>query len=146
LPEIQQYLRKKEGNHYMDDFTKELWKKSPFIKLLGLEFEKLEQGRTSTRLERRENLLNKHSAVHGGVIYAIADISMGVAVYTTLKTGEETSTIEIKINYLKPAKCNLLICEARVLKKGKNLAVVEAEIRSGESDLIAKALGTFMLT
>lgn len=130
----------------MIEITKEIWKKSPFIQLLGLEFEKLEQGRASSRLEIRENLLNKHRAVHGGVVYSIADISMGVAVYSTLKTGEETSTIEIKINYLKPAKSRFLTCEAQVLKKGKNLAVVESEIRSGERDLIAKALGTFMLT
>ncbi len=130
----------------MLEFTEEIWKMSPFVKLLGLEIEKLEQGVCFSRLRIKDTLLNKHSVVHGGVIYSMADISMGVAVYSTLKNKEETSTVEIKINYLKPAKTSVLTCEARIVKKGKNIAVLEAEVRSGESDLIAKALGTFMLT
>lgn len=130
----------------MLEFTEEIWKMSPFVKLLGLEIEKLEQGVCFSRLRIKDTLLNKHSVVHGGVIYSMADISMGVAVYSTLKNKEETSTVEIKINYLKPAKTSILTCEARIVKKGKNIAVLEAEVRSGESDLIAKALGTFMLT
>lgn len=129
----------------MLEFTEEIWKRSPFIKLIGLAFEKLETGHCQTRLDVRETLLNKHNVVHGGVIYSMADISMGVAVYSTLKD-RETFTLEIKINYLKPAKCKWLTCVARLLKKGKNVAVLEAEIRSEENDLIAKALGTFMLT
>ena len=130
----------------MLEYTEEIWKISPFVKLLGLEIEKLEQGVCFSRLRIKDTLLNKHSVVHGGVIYSMADISMGVAVYSTLKNKEETSTVEIKINYLKPAKTSVLTCEARIVKKGKNIAVLEAEVRSGESDLIAKALGTFMLT
>lgn len=130
----------------MFELTEEIWKKSPFIRLLGLEIEKFEHGTCSSRLRIKDTLLNKHGVVHGGVIYSLADISMGVAVYSTLKKGEETSTVEIKINYLKPAKTSLLTCEAKILKKGKNIAVMEAEIRSGEKTLIAKALGTFMLT
>ena len=130
----------------MNEFTEEIWKRSPFIKLLGLEIEKIEHGACFSRLRIRDTLLNKHSVVHGGVIYSMADISMGVAVYSTLKSGEETSTVEIKINYLKPAKTSLLTCEAKILKKGKNIAVMEADSRSGENSLIAKALGTFMFT
>jgi acyl-CoA thioesterase len=130
----------------MLEYTEEIWKISPFVKLLGLEIEKLEQGVCFSRLRIKDTLLNKHSVVHGGVIYSMADISMGVAVYSTLKNKEETSTVEIKINYLKPAKTSVLTCEARIVKKGKNIGVLEAEVRSGESDLIAKALGTFMLT
>lgn len=130
----------------MLEFTEEIWKRSPFIKLLGLEIEKLENGTCLSRLQIKDTLFNKHSVVHGGVIYSMADISMGVAVYSTLKNNEETSTIEIKINYMKPAITSFLTCEAKILKKGRNIAVLEAEIRSGENALIAKALGTFMLT
>jgi acyl-CoA thioesterase len=130
----------------MLEFTEEIWKRSPFTKLLGLEIEKLEHGTCFSRLKIKDTFLNKHSVVHGGVIYSMADVSMGVAVYSTLKSGDETSTVEIKINYLKPAKTSVLLCEAKTIKKGKNIAVMEAEIRSGENTLIAKAMGTFMLT
>ncbi len=69
----------------MLEFTEEIWKMSPFVKLLGLEIEKLEQGVCFSRLRIKDTLLNKHSVVHGGVIYSMADLSMGVACYSTLK-------------------------------------------------------------
>jgi acyl-CoA thioesterase len=74
----------------------------------------------------------------------MADISMGVAVYSAIKKDEETATIEIKINYLKPAKTSIMICDAKVIQKGKNIAVLEAEIKA-EDILIAKAQGTFSI-
>ena len=74
----------------------------------------------------------------------MADISMGVAVYSTLKKGEETATIEIKINYLKPANKKVLICDAKVIQKGRQIAVIEAEIKADEN-MIAKAMGTFSI-
>ncbi len=96
------------------------------------------------RLEIKDNFLNKHKAVHGGVIYSMADISMGVAVYSAIKKDEETATIEIKINYLKPANAKTLICDAQIIQKGKNIAVLEAEIKADDI-LVAKALGTFSI-
>lgn len=125
-------------------YTEEVRKRSPFINLLGLAIEKIEDGYCQSSLEIQDTFLNKHKFVHGGVIYSMADISMGVSVYSTLKKNEETATIEIKINYLKPAKTNILICDAKVIQKGKNIAVLEAEIKA-EDVLIAKALGTFSI-
>jgi acyl-CoA thioesterase len=69
---------------------------------------------------------------------------MGVTTYSTLKTGEEAATIEIKINYLKPAYTKLLICDAKIIQKGKSIAVLEAEIKYDDV-LVAKALGTFSI-
>jgi acyl-CoA thioesterase len=128
----------------MLEFTEEIWKRSPFIKLLGVTIEKLEHGRCQSQLKIKDSFLNVHNTVHGGVIYSMVDISMGVAVYSTLKKDDETATVEIKINYLKPAKTKSLICEARVIQKGKNIVVLEAEVRS-ENHLIAKAQGTFSI-
>ena len=128
----------------MLEFTEEIWKRSPFIKLLGVTIEKLEHGCCQSQLKIKDSFLNVHNTVHGGVIYSMVDISMGVAVYSTLKKDDETVTVEIKINYLKPAKTKSLICEAWVIQKGKNIVVLEAEVRS-ENNLIAKAQGTFSI-
>lgn len=49
----------------MLEFTEEIWKMSPFVKLLGLEIEKLVQGVCVSRLRIKDTLLNKHSVVHG---------------------------------------------------------------------------------
>ncbi len=128
----------------MFDYTEEIRKQSAFVKLLGLTIEKLENGICRSRLLIREEFLNKRKIVHGGVIYSMADISMGVAVYSTLKKDEETATIEIKINYLKPANKKMIDCEARVIQRGKQIAVIEAEIKSDDI-IIAKAIGTFSI-
>lgn len=69
---------------------------------------------------------------------------MGVAVYSTLKKEEETATVEIKINYLKPANKKVLDCEAIVIQRGKQIAVIEADVKS-EGIIIAKAIGTFSI-
>lgn len=129
----------------MLEYTEELWKLSAFIELLGLTIEQLETGHCQSRLEIKENFLNKHKVVHGGVIYSMADISMGVTVYSSLKKDEEASTIEIKINYLRPANAKILFCDAKMIQKGKNIAVLEAEVRKADNTLIAKAQGTFSI-
>ncbi|MDD4356365.1 MAG: PaaI family thioesterase [Smithellaceae bacterium] len=128
----------------MFDYTEEIRKQSAFVKLLGLSIEKLKNGFCQSKLQIREEFLNKRKIVHGGVIYSMVDISMGVAVYSTLKKGEETATIEIKINYLKPANKKVLDCEAKVIQRGKQIAVIEADIKSDDI-MIAKAIGTFSI-
>ncbi len=128
----------------MDKYTEEIRKISPFVNLLGLTVEKIEDGFCRSSVEIKKDFLNKRKIVHGGVIYSMADISMGLAVYSKLQKGEETTTAEIKINYLRPAAVKSLSCEARILSKGKTLAVLEAEVKDGEK-LIAKALGTFSI-
>ena len=126
------------------DYTETIREKSPFIKLLGIEVLKNEIGYCQLSLKIKDTFLNVHQTVHGGVIYSLADVCMGVTTYSTLKTGEEAATIEIKINYLKPAYTKLLICDAKVVQKGKNIAVLEAEIKY-DNVLVAKALGTFSI-
>jgi acyl-CoA thioesterase len=129
----------------MLEFTEEIWRRSQFIKLLGVTIEKLEHGCCQSQLKIKDSFLNVHNTVHGGVIYSMVDISMGVTVYSMLNSeDQEAATIEIKINYLKPAKTKILICNAQVIQKGKNIVVLEAEVRS-ENNLIAKAQGTFSI-
>jgi acyl-CoA thioesterase len=129
----------------MDDYTEEIQKQSAFVKLLGLSIKKLENGFSQSRLQIREEFLNKRKIVHGGVIYSMVDITMGVAVYSTLKKEEETATIEIKINYLKPVNKMVLVCNATVIQRGKQIAVIEAEVKTEDDHVIAKAIGTFSI-
>lgn len=126
------------------DYSEDLKQRSPFVKLLGLQVIKLDNGYCQCSLEIKETFLNVHKAVHGGVIYTLADVAMGVTTYSTLKKDEKAATIETKINYLKPAYTKILICEAKVVQKGKSIAVLEAEIKYDDT-LVAKALGTFSI-
>src|SRR5687767_13850884 len=96
---------------------------SPFAKLLGIEVKKLADGHCHCSLTIKNEFRNIHQALHGGVIYSIADIGMGAALYSVMESGESCSTIEIKINYLKPATTGEVECLASVIQKGRNIAV-----------------------
>ena len=115
---------------------------SPFAEMLGVRVDRFGDGAGQCSLEIREEMLNMHRAVHGGVIYSLADIGMGVALYSLLDQGEQCSTIEIKINYFVPARGQRLVCTSRVLQKGKTIAVLEAEVKD-RGRLVAKGMGTF---
>jgi len=117
---------------------------NPFGELIGLCFEAGEKGSSRCKLDVRDELLNTHRVLHGGVTYSMADTGMGAALYTLLEEGESCATIEIKIVYLKPVTGGCLTCVTKVVQKGKRIAVLESEVEN-DGRLVAKALGTFSI-
>ncbi len=115
-----------------------------FGKLLGLDMYERGEGISRCRLEVRPELLNPHGVLHGAALYALADNGMGAAVYTRLEENESCATIEIKIHYLASVTEGVVDCETRIINKGRRVAVLESDIRSGER-LVAKALGSFAI-
>ena len=116
----------------------------PYGDLIGFEFTKLSKGYSQCVLQINENHFNPHKTVHGGVMYSMADTGMGGAIYSLLEKDESCATIEIKISYFKAVIEGTLICDTRVIHRGKSFGVLESEILNGET-LIAKAYGTFSI-
>ncbi len=115
---------------------------SPFLELVGVAFEKVEDETTRSVLEVTEKLLNSQRLAHGGVTYTLADCGMGGAAIGSLSEGETVRTVETQIVYFRAAGMGKLICDARVIHRGKRIAVVECEIKQ-RGQLVAKAIGTF---
>jgi len=88
--------------------------------------------------------LNPHKVVHGGVLYSMADTGMGGAVYTVMEKDQLCATIEIKITYFKAVKEGSLICDTRIVSRGKRVAALESEITC-DGRLVAKASGTYSI-
>ncbi|MGH9865911.1 MAG: PaaI family thioesterase [Candidatus Acidiferrales bacterium] len=84
-----------------------------------------------------------HGVVHGGVLASIADTAGGLATYLSLPPGSRTATVEMKINFLEPVQRGTIFAEARVIRLGKYLAVVECDVADDRGKLVAKALMTF---
>jgi len=82
--------------------------------------------------------------VHGGVLYSMADTGMGGALYSLLEKDELCATVEIKISYFKHVREGTVICDTKVIHKGKTIGVLESEILNNET-LVAKANGTFSI-
>lgn len=118
---------------------------SPFAESLGIRVARFGEGAGQCFLDIEPYMRNRHRSVHGGVIYSLADIGMGVALYSLLKKGQQCATIELQMNYLEPARGDRLVCNGLVLRKGGSLAFLEAEIFD-QQVLVAKGTGTFTIS
>ena len=118
-----------------------------FGKWLGYRIKKFDRKRfvAVTELRIRPDHLSPSGRVHGGVISSFFDYSCGAAVFASLKPRDYTSTVEIKVNYLRPLEQgDLLRCETRVVFRGKRLAVVHGFIYRGrEREPVAMTTATF---
>jgi len=117
---------------------------SPFRDLVGVTFTRVDDGYSHCVLEVDKKLLNPAGIVHGGALYTLADSGMGAALFSFVDEGELFLTIETSVFYFKAVSSGTLTCEARVVHRGKRIAVMEAEIKNGEQ-LVAKAVGTFSI-
>jgi acyl-CoA thioesterase len=116
-----------------------------FCDLIGLRFTELEKGFCRTDLTITDFHLNPYGTLHGGVIYAMADTGMGGALSTELEEDQQCSTIEIKINYFKSVRSGRLICETKVIHKGRNIGFLESVIKDEAGRSVASATGTFYI-
>ena len=117
---------------------------NPFADLIGLEVGEAGEGSARFVLPAAAHIMNPHRVVHGAAIYAMADNGMGAALYTTLAEHESCSTIEIKINYMRPVSAGTLVCDTTVVHRGRTTAVLESVITNG-GELVARAQGTFSI-
>ncbi|MBU0996304.1 MAG: PaaI family thioesterase [Proteobacteria bacterium] len=99
-----------------------------FITFCGIEATNVNFGKFESRLHIKNNHLQQDGFVHAGLISTMADHTAGYAAYTTVETGYRILTVEFKINFMKPAKGNLIICRSNVISNGKMIKVVESDV------------------
>ncbi len=114
-------------------------------RLFGFELEAAEAGRAVLRMRVASKHKQVHGVVHGGVLAAMADTAGGLATYMVVPRGTRLATVEMKINFLEPVEQGTVLAEARVLRKGRNFAVVDCEVHDAAGRLAAKALMTFAI-
>ncbi|MBI2956273.1 MAG: PaaI family thioesterase [Acidobacteria bacterium] len=112
------------------------------VRLLGMKVSRLRPGRATLTLDTRPQHSHPHG-IHGGVLAALADTALAMAIFTRLPPATPIATVEMKINYLWRHVRGRLRADARVLRLGKRLAVGEVEIRNSSGRLIAKSLLTY---
>jgi len=91
----------------------------------------------------REQALNAFGYVAGGYLTVFADELLGSAIGSVLDTGEFATTAELKISFLKPVAKGLIRGEAKVLRKGKQVAFVEAIMKNAKNELVATVSSTW---
>ena len=116
----------------------------PVALLIGIEAVGIGEGSAVFRLEaRRDKHANPMGTLHGGILCDLADGAMGMACASLLDEGESFTTLELKINFLRPVLDALLEARARVVHSGKSMVYLECDVVAlPEEKLVAKASST----
>jgi uncharacterized protein (TIGR00369 family) len=124
------------------------FRRSPFMVDLGVDPIAVGEGTMSSQLAIAQRHLQHTGQVHAGVMAALADHTMGAAAQTLAPEGRWALTAELKTSQLRPGKGERLVCDARVLKPGRNISFTEAEVWAetvGRRTLVMKASATMAL-
>ena len=123
------------------DEIQRIFRAARFIADLGIELDSVGDGECVTTLELKDRHLQQDGYVHA----TIADHTAGVAAATLLRKNQMVLSVEFKINLLRAAKGDRLICRAEVLKPGRRFSVVESEVfcvEGGNERLVSKMTAT----
>jgi uncharacterized protein (TIGR00369 family) len=116
----------------------------PIAELLGIRITAVEPGKSGFEMRADRRFANPMGTLHGGVLCDLADIAMGSAYASLLEDGETFTTLELKINFLKPVWESRLCAEGRVVKSGRTVGLAECDITDEAGNLIARASCTCM--
>ena len=130
------------------DEIKQSFAKQTIMGLIGAELTRVEPGIVEITLPYRADLAQQHGYLHAGIVTTIADSACGYAAYSLMPPNTEVLSVEFKVNLLRPAKGELFLASAEVVKSGRTLTVVRADVFSLEPaeqrTLIATMLGTMI--
>lgn len=110
--------------------------------LFGARLVKVEPGAVEIALAPRLEVSQQHGFVHGGVVAAIGDSAAGFSALTMMPRGTGVLSTEFKVNFVAPAKGEVIIARGRVIKAGRRLTLAQADVvaRSGETEKLVALL------
>ena len=130
---------------HQSDWIFRLAETMPFYRHMGITLTKLRLGASEIKVKVTKGLTQSAGFAHGGVATSLVDSAVGLALCTLLQPRESITTIELKVNFLAPAKPGLLKAKGWIIHKGKRTAVGESEVKDQRRKLIAKGLVTYMI-
>lgn len=121
--------------------------KQTVMTLIGAELTRVEPGVVEIVLPYRTDLTQQHGYVHAGIVTTIADSACGYAAYTLMPAGSDVLAVEFKVNLMRPARGETFVARAEVMKSGRTLTVVRADVHAlsgAQRELVAIMQGTMM--
>jgi len=112
---------------------------------LGIKVDRLSGGEAKLSMEVDKRFHNPMGTLHGGIMTDLADACMGLATMSTLRGGETFTTLELKMNFLRPVYQGKIVCEAKVLHRGRTIALAEAAVKNSEGKEVARGVATQMI-
>ena len=116
----------------------------PFAKMIGMRLVDLMQDEAVIAIDMRDELRQPSGVLHGGVTATLIDTAMAFAVIPSLAEGERTTTVDLTVHYLRPHIEGTFTCTARVVRAGKRIITLTADVVNMEGKMIATAVSTYM--
>ena len=127
---------------YSLENAREFQKRIPFLQQLGIVTESLGAGTARLALPLRPELTNSFGTAHGGALMTLLDVALCTAARTLHPESTGVMTIDMSTSFIGTGTGARIVAEARVLKNGRSMIFAEAEARTEEGALVAKAIGT----
>jgi uncharacterized protein (TIGR00369 family) len=121
---------------------------NPFFCLTGIDIVSAEPGKAVLTMPVRPDMHNGVGWLQGGMLVAIADEAMALALYPLLEKNEGIATIAESTSFIKGIRKGTILAEARMIKKGRRVAFMEAEVweDDGEKTLLSRTTASFAIT
>lgn len=116
----------------------------PYARLLGLELEEISGGTATLAVDVRKDLTQNHGVVHGGAIASLIDTATAFAIIPLLAPRERVTTVDLTISFLRPVTEGRVRAVAKVLRAGRRLFVVSADVLNEQGSLVSTALSTYI--
>ncbi len=115
----------------------------PYVNLLKMELSDIKSGEAVLELEIRDELKQPQGLLHGGAISSLIDTATAFAAATMLEEGENAFTSNLTVHFLRSVRKGKIKCKAKVIKDGKRLITVSAEVNNDDGELIATGITTY---
>jgi uncharacterized protein (TIGR00369 family) len=116
----------------------------PFLKTLGIEVESVGPGTATLLVRCREELMRNDGILHGGVAASLIDSAFAFAIIPTLGEGERTVTVDMTIHYLRPLSGGVVRASARIVRAGRRVITLSADLFDENEKLAATAVSTYL--
>jgi uncharacterized protein (TIGR00369 family) len=116
----------------------------PVTKLVGFYLTDIRDGMAVFEMEVGPQHYNPMGTLHGGVLCDLSDAAMGFAYISTTEEDESFTTLELKINFLRPVWSGKLVATGRVVQRGRTVGLVECDVKDVQGKLVARASSTCM--
>jgi len=116
----------------------------PIAQLLGFRLTQVGADQATIEMDAGPQHANPMGTLHGGVLCDLADAAMGMAYASGLEAGETFTTLELKINFLKPVWTGRLQAAGVVVKRGKTIGMGQCDVTDSQGQLVARSTCTMM--
>jgi acyl-CoA thioesterase len=134
--------------NYLDKIKAEGRSANPFFGLMGIDVVSAGEGSAVLKMAVRSDMANGVGWLQGGMLVAIADEAMALALYTLLANGEGIATIAESTSFIRGVREGTILAKGKVIRKGRRVAFMESEVclDNAEKTILARTTASFAVT